>query len=311
MLYWEGWTYSIESAWIEIILHGIICVLMTIVLITFCWIFFCDKEIPFLNHVKTRDLSLSPTTSGSSGNRSITASNSVRNIKRKSHEYYLKAILFGSIMCGVSNVYSNFWISNVLILVFNYKPSHGCFHRGLCIISLYFQRLLTFIFFLYRLKLAFNGSTFALSAFLWYGLLIAMFVLLFGSLFFIVVATYINGTFRCLNPLVNIAFGVGGICDVGYSIFICYIFVSKLKKLLQIVESDFANSQIKKVMKKLTILSYVFTYTHIRTIYIYYLIRYDNWIYSISDSNIIHDFINCNSNWMVFVSDPSIGYCNK
>ena len=255
MLYWEGWTYSIEFAWIEIILHAIICVLMTTVLITFGWIFICNKEIPFLNHVKTRKPSLSPTTSGSSGNRSITGSNSVRNMKKKSHEYYLELILFGCILFGVIYGYSNLWISNVSILVYNYRPLDGCFHRGLGIISLYVQRLLTFTFFLYRLKLAFNRSVFALSAFLWYGLLIALFVVVFGSLSFIIIATYISGTFRCANTLLYVAFGVAGGLDVLYSLLICYVFVSKLKKLLKIVDSDFANAQIKKVMKKLTILS--------------------------------------------------------
>ena len=261
MLYWEGWTYNIITAWIEIILHGIGCLLITLVLLEFIWVFICDSDImSCFNHLKSNDnnndsgndnISLSPKTQ----NRNFSISFSQKIVEPRSPEYYLKLILFGSIFCGIISVYSNFWVSNILILVYNIKPPHGCFHRALCLIPLYLQRLLTFSFFLYRLQLTFNGSIFALSSLVWYSLIIALFVILSGSLSFIIIASYISGLFRCSDPIVFIAFGVAGILDIGYSILVCYIFVSKLNNLVKMMNNEVDNSRIRNVMKKLTILS--------------------------------------------------------
>ena len=255
MLHWEGWTYNIITAWIEIISHIIGSVFITLVLFVFIWVFMCHCDMLSLNETKSKDVALS--TPGSSGNRNISMSFSTTIIEPRSHEYYLKLILFGSIICGIITIYSNFWISNVLILVFNFHTPYGCFYRALCIIPLYLQRLLTFSFFLYRLKLTFNGSIFALSTLLWYSLIITLFVTLIGSLSFIIISAYISALFRCSDFIVFIAFGVAGILDIGYSLTVCYIFVSKLSKLTKkcSCSNDIDNTRIKNVMKKLTILS--------------------------------------------------------
>ena len=250
MLYYQGWTSSIIIGWIEIILHGIICLIMALVLFIFLWVFVCHQNIPFFN--ESRNLSLSRT---SSGNRSVTNSYSSRNIKQKTHEYYLKLILFCSIVFGILNVYTNLWFSNISILIFNIRPQNGCFYRLLCIIPLYLQRLTTYLFFLFRLKLAFNGSVYAISKLLWYSLLATLIGFILIAVPFTIISGYVSQTFLCTSRLVLLSFIIAGVTDVVYSILLCYIFVSKLKKLIKLVNNDNANARIKKLMKKLTILS--------------------------------------------------------
>ena len=259
MFYWEGWTWNITTAWIEIILHGILCVLITLVLLLYFWIFICDNDIPILNRLTSGGLSI-PRMS------SIKSNISSDNIKKYKSHKYLKLILFGSIICGILNIYSTYWLANISILVYNMRPINGCFYRSLCVAALYLQRLLTYLFFLYRLTIAFTDSVYALSKIQLYVLVLILIIGIGCSLSVTIIGGYINSIFPCSTILVRSGFIIAGSGDIIYSILLSYIFISKLNKLVIKVNNDSVNGAIKRVMQKLTILSnynYIYIYLYL------------------------------------------------
>jgi len=142
--------------------------------------------------------------------------------------------------------------------VFNIRYPQHCFYRVTVNLLCFIQRIVTYTFFLKRLRTSFSNSMYHISTCKFSIILILNYVTLFGAAVFISVSAYFYGEFLCAtNNIIKIAIGVAGIIDIFWVIFVTYMFVNRLNKLLSSKE----DWKFEKVMKKLTLLTVVMVTT--------------------------------------------------
>lgn len=256
-LYYQGWSKNIIWAWMEIITHCIICLLIILLLIAYIWIFICEKDIKMFNKPLSRQQSsVSQSHSGSIDNNTPSKTRSKsRSTIRKTHEKIFTLMLFTSIIISTIYIYLSNWYSNISVLIFDIRSNNGCFTRILVGIGLYIQRLIIYTFFLFRLKVSFKDSALAMKDITFYILLSLLYITFIGSFIYLLIAT-LDAGFLCGTALLTqIAFFTTGFIDITFSILLTSLFVVKLRKLLSLSDGNINQTKsIKHIAKKLTLL---------------------------------------------------------
>ena len=263
-LYYEGWVGSSIEAWIEIIVHSLLCLMISIFSFLFIWIFVCNKDPP----CRRQELHLTQIQSNlymeshDSGNISKTNRMSrqhTNSVKKKNKvDIVLKILMFGSIFFAILYIFSTYIFVSFYILVLNIRYQNGCLYRVLCISFITFQRSILYVFMLIRLRRSFKGTVFQFSEYKLGICIVTVIVLLNGVQGVNVYAGYRVNDFRCSGYLpLTIVLLTAGLIDTCIAGLITYVFVWRLRRIiyLQSRENDAVNSRVKKVSQKLTLLS--------------------------------------------------------
>ena len=217
-IYYENWTTTQMDAIIEVILHGLLCIIFVILMVIYFCVFECKKELCCFKD-KSNDFRLKK-------------DELYRNIPK-----IYKYLLFTSLIISGINIFGNLWISNLSVIMFGIRNNKGCFYRTLLGISFFLQRILTYFFFLDRLRYTFRGSIFAIKPRIYYisiGIAITLFIATYGAL---IVMTYVHPdvSFLCVtsSDIVIIIIAYLGI-DLCITILLTIIFIKKLNGLIRL-----------------------------------------------------------------------------
>ena len=218
-IFWEGWTRNYAFALIEIILHSIICVLMLSVFMVYIIVFCKDKN------------------------------------KSSSIEKKFEIALLISIIIGLIIVFGNYFVSCLLVLIFDLRFDNGCFYRILFSgIGLGIQRSILYVFMVYRLKIVFKDSVFELNEKVI--VFLTSFIIIGGLIINVTTGylSYIHHDFLCANSQTLVINSIiSQNLDVITSVVLMSLFIYKLNQLIKL-SNDIA---MKRVANKFTILTIV------------------------------------------------------
>ena len=251
-IFWYDWQYSALAAWIELILHSLLCVIIIILLCIYMRIFCCKSNNNQSKSTNSNEPDSPSMTSSSTRARTIST-----NSKHKCFdaEIAFDLMLLISILLCVIVVLSLYYVGVLSILILDMRYSNHCFYRILCTSPIYIQRGVVFVFFLHRLNITFTGSIFAMNK-IHFRILVTLSIGSVPVLYaFILYFAFIDTDFYCKNskPLL-VSAGVASGWDVMMSLTITYLFISKLKQLVAL-QNGHVNIKLQKITKKLTILS--------------------------------------------------------
>ena len=257
-LYWDGWALSSMEAWTEVILHGILCILSVILVFLFFWIFQCNREFPCIN----------PTRFGHEQDPSVISRHSIKSKKSKEFTINLRILLFFAILCTLLYNFIMYFGNVLMILVFNIRFNQHCLYRALCVVICGIQRTIAYVFMLVRFGRAFNGSLFAVTK-LKLRILIISIIIIFTSLETVLIyAAYLLNSFECdfsksLFPFIMIF--ILSLTDIITCSSLTYIFLWRLRKITKMQNNDSVSLHMKRIVRKMSLLSYVYIYKYIYT----------------------------------------------
>ena len=229
-LYWEGCENSSIEAWMEIIIHSLLCFVILVCILLFLWIFICNKN---------------PPCNGKSSNNSI------------SNETTLVILLGFCVFFTFLYIYSIYIIATFGILVLNIRYTSHWFYRTLCINFIVFQRSLVYVFMLIRLQRAFKGTSFEVSTNKLKISSIFIIAIFNGIQGVDVYASYKRHHLLGSGDVVLLLLITGGLVDISISTLLTYAFVWRLRMLLRqrVRKQDDVAFNVKYIAQKVTILS--------------------------------------------------------
>jgi len=242
-LYWIEWNDSSYEAWIELVSHGIICLISLFLFFIYYWVFICHKDVPCLNGKSKGDYS------------SI-----LKNNKSGEFNVHLRRLLFIGILSGLLYNIIMYFGNTFLILILNIRLNKHCFYRVLTLSLFALQRIISYAFMLTRLHIAFRGSILALPKYklhIFNTIIIIVFSIL--ELAHVYVAYTLNG-FECNIRQSILVLGLivaSGLTDIIACITITTMFVSRLNILTKYQNSDVLSLKMKRLVRKLSILTMV------------------------------------------------------
>ena len=221
-LYWEGWTDNVLEGYLQLILQTIACIII-LLMILFYIKMLCKKN-----------------------------QNNVYNIN------IFKILLLVSLFVSLINIYGNYILSGLFILVFNFRENNNCFHRSFIQLAVIMQRLIGYTFLLIRLKVAFKGTVYEIKniklllAFLWITYIIIQIIL--------IVTTSFIKTFKCSQDKTSIIANIlkyviviSILVDIFWCFIIALMFVRRLKFVIK--NSTQNSDDLTIIMRKYCILS--------------------------------------------------------
>ena len=233
-LHWKEWNKSALEAWISLILHTIVCIIILILMYIYIRIFLCNKCVK--SHPKTES-------------------------ENKTTQYYdkwLKILLFISLTFTLLYIFSSYFMACIVILVFNIRYQYHCFYRSLCAGFLYFQRASLHISMVIRLR-SFEGTPFELSKIKSRIIIYVVITVNIVALSFLIYFARTEGLFWCnANGYhVKMTIGIGGIIDIIISSLLTYIFVWRLKAMFtsKSRKNDDITTRVRYLFQKFTVLS--------------------------------------------------------
>ena len=254
-LYWEGWSSSKVEAYLEIILHTIACVIITILVVQYIYAFRCNNVAPKLEgkHTGMRSVSGPSTPTNTLNDKRVSYAISAKKRKIDHNKLFQRALLI-SIIISVINIFGNYYVSCLSVLIFNQRFNKGCFYRVLLTgLTMTIQRLIVYTFFLLRLKISFKNTKYDISNIKFGVLMAIMYIGGIVSQCLIGVNTYLNLGFRCNNAAHVIYLLGSAVWDVIWSVVITYLFVVRLKFANSLSNSK--DDRFVKIIRKLTLLS--------------------------------------------------------
>ena len=254
-LYWDGWTRSGTEAWIQVILHGILCLLSLLLLYLYVSVFSCNNEFPCINRSR-----MNSNDNNSASSPSLNQRHSMKPNNSNGLTINLRILLFLAILSTVIYNFAMYFGSVLLILVFNIRMQKGCLYRVNCIGICGIQRKIAYIFVLIRFDRAFKGTIFSISK------------LKLRTLIISIVIVYT--LFQCCSAYG--AYKINNIsCDINESIIlyivilsvpatdiiVCstltYMFLWRLKEITLKQDNDIVTLNMKQIVRKMSLLSSV------------------------------------------------------
>ena len=231
-LYWNDWNQSGLEAWIEIILHALLCIIIIILVI------FCLRMIYYEYGIQKQNMD------GKTG-----------SVDMRFYRYLLVSLL-------VSFIYFilTYFLNVLSISVFGWRPKYACFYRQIAVIPLTLQRLITYYFYVLRLHVSFHGSIAELSKKCIYLFIISVTINIIGALILYLVSIYLmntdNNSFICgITTLRIISTSTLIVSDTFWSIIFALIYIKKLIEVTRIFNLDDDTHKIRYIVKKLSILA--------------------------------------------------------
>ena len=223
-LHWYEWTYNVIAAWIEIIIHSLLCIII-IILIYYYFKKFYTKQ-------------------------------NKKNIKK--HDKLFRILLWISLILSFINIYSSYIITTIGVLVFNFRPNKGCFYQIIIQMITIIQRNVLYIFWIFRLKFTFEDTIYKISA-IKFNIMLSCSsgTGILYVIYLVTVSSFIE-TFRCDGTMFMYfiyGFIVGGIWDIFWQCLLLYMFVIRLRGIMKNGIKD--GYKLASIARRLIVLSLV------------------------------------------------------
>ena len=233
-LHWKEWNKSALEAWISLILHTILCIIILILISVYIHIFLCNKWVKSTDKMES---------------------------KHKTTQYYdkwLKILLFISFMFALLYIFASYFIACIVILVFNIRYQYHCLYRVLCASFVALQKASVHVFMIIRLR-SFEGTAFELGKIKSRIIIYVVLIMNAVTLSFLIYFARTEGLFFCNIYGRNLGYViiVGASGDIIVSSLLTYIFVWRLKAMFtsKSRKNDTITINVKYLFQKFTVLS--------------------------------------------------------
>lgn len=236
-LYWQGWNKTHIEAYIELTIHTIACIIITILILTYLRFIHCKNTNPTKHYLEKSPFDInfqSPTSnlqptlaktpvgsvsipSGHSTpktSKPVTPITPITPVTDTPIDARLKKFILASFIASFIYIYYTYANNFVLILIFGIRNQNGCFYRSLTwfvcthnLLLLYFfhiyrlflgiQRIIIYSFFLIRLYITFENSLFEIKIKYIYLIISILIVTILASFTGFIIVDYQTNGFSC------------------------------------------------------------------------------------------------------------------